>query len=60
MKVKIRKEHVRGSVKVAPVANNITGKRLKWYGHVKRMSDARKDMVMKTENQVEETSVIKT
>ena len=31
----IRNEHVRGSVKVAPVAKKITMKRLKWNRHVK-------------------------
>ena len=36
---KIRIEHVRGSVKVAPVENKITDKRLTWYGHVKRMEE---------------------
>ena len=30
-----RKEHVRGSVNVAPVTNIISEKRLKSYGHVK-------------------------
>ena len=38
-KDKIRNEHVRGSVKVAPVTKEITEKRLKWYGHVKRRSE---------------------
>ena len=33
-KDKTRKEHVRGSVEVAPVT--ITEKRLKWYGHAKK------------------------
>ena len=31
-----RNEHVRGSVKVAPVTKKITEKKVKWYGHVKR------------------------
>ena len=35
----IRKEHVRGSVKVAPVTKKITEKRLKWYGHIKRRDE---------------------
>ena len=35
----IRNEHVRGSVKVAPVTKKITEKRLKWYGHVKRRDE---------------------
>ena len=55
MTKKIRNEHVRGSVKVAPVTTKITEKRLTWYdghGHVglqrraesqvlRRMLDAR-------------------
>ena len=36
---KIRIEHVRGSVKVAPVANKITEKRLTCYGHDKRREE---------------------
>ena len=35
-KDKIRNEHVRGSVKVAPVVKKITEKIIKRYGHVKR------------------------
>ena len=35
----IRKEHERGSVKVAPVTKKITEKRLKWYGHIKRRDE---------------------
>ena len=35
-KDKIRNEHVRRSVKLAPVTQVITEKRLKWYGHIKR------------------------
>ena len=38
-KDKIRNEHVRGSVKVAPVTTKITEKRLKWYRHVKRRDE---------------------
>ena len=38
-KDKIRKEHVRGSVKVAPVTKKITEKRLKWYRHVTRRNE---------------------
>ena len=30
---KIKSEHVRGSVKVAPVTKKITEKRITWYGH---------------------------
>ena len=33
---KIRNEHVRGSVKVAPMTQKITEKRIKWCGHVQR------------------------
>ena len=35
-KYNTRNEHVRGSVKVAPVTKKITEKKVKWYGHVKR------------------------
>ena len=35
-KDKIRNEHVRGSVKIAPLTKTIVEKRLKWYGHVRR------------------------
>ena len=38
-KDKIRNEHVRGSVKVAPVIKKITEKRLKLYGYVKRRDE---------------------
>ena len=38
-KDKIRNEHVRGSVKVAPVTKKITEKRLKWYGRIKRRGE---------------------
>ena len=38
-KDKIRNEHVTGSVKVAPVTKQITEKRLKWYGRVKRREE---------------------
>ena len=34
-----RNNHVRGSVKVAPVTKKITEKRLKWNGHVKRRDE---------------------
>ena len=44
-KDRIRYEHVRGSVKVAPVTKKITEKRLKWYGHVwKREERAKKNV----------------
>ena len=36
-KDQMRNEHVRGSVKVSPVTEKITEKRLECYGHVKRM-----------------------
>ena len=35
-KDRIRKEQVRGSLKVAPVTKKIGEKRLEWYGHDKR------------------------
>ena len=38
-KHKIRNEHVRGSMKVAPATKKITEKTLKWYGHVKRWDE---------------------
>ena len=38
-KDKIRNEHVRGSVKVAPVTTKMREKRLKWYRHVKRREE---------------------
>ena len=40
-KHKIRNEHLRGSVKVAPVTQKITEERLKWNGHVKRRDEAK-------------------
>ena len=62
---KIGNEHVRGSVKVAPVTKKMAEKGLKWYGHVRtreegcvlrRMLDAPvpgRRCLRKTENQVE-------
>ena len=62
---KIRNEHVRGSLKVAPMPKKITEKTLKWYGHVKRRDEGacgkknvrctstRNETERKTENQVE-------
>ena len=38
-KIKIRKDNMRVSVKVAPVTKNIPEKRLKWYGHLKRRNE---------------------
>ena len=38
-KDKVRNEYVRGSLEVTPVTQNITDKRLKWYGHVKRRDE---------------------
>ena len=38
-KDQIRNKHVRVSVNVEPVTKNITEKRLKWYGHVKRRDE---------------------
>ena len=64
-KDKNRNEHVRGSVKVAPVTKKVTEKRLKWYRHVKRRDEGHvlrknvrctstgKETERKTENQVE-------
>ena len=34
---KIRNEHIRGTTRVVQASKNITEKRLKWYGHVRRM-----------------------
>ena len=34
-----RNQHVRASVKVAPVKHKMRGKRLNWHGHVKRMDE---------------------
>ena len=36
---KIRNEHIRGKTRVVQASNAITGKRLKWYGHVRRMKE---------------------
>ena len=35
---KIRNEHIRGT-RVVQVSKKITEKRLKWYGHVRRMKE---------------------
>ena len=36
---KIRNEYIRGTTRVAQASNKITEKRLKWYGHVRRMKE---------------------
>ena len=36
---KIRNEHIRGTTRVVQASKKITGKRLKWYGHVRRMKE---------------------
>ncbi len=38
-KDKIRNEHNRGTSRVVQASKNITEKRLKWYGHVRRMKE---------------------
>ena len=38
-KDKIRNEHNRGTTRVVQASKNITEKRLKWYGHVRRMKE---------------------
>ena len=35
----IRNEHIRGTTRVVQASKKITEKRLKWYGHVKRMKE---------------------
>ena len=35
----IRNEHIRGTTRVVQASKKITGKRLKWYGHVRRMNE---------------------
>ncbi|KAI8439845.1 hypothetical protein MSG28_001314 [Choristoneura fumiferana] len=37
---KVRNEHVRGSFKVAPVAEKLKESRLRWYGHIKRRDES--------------------
>ena len=39
MRDKIRNEHIRGTTIVLQASNKITAKRLKWYGHVRRMKE---------------------
>ena len=36
---KIRNEHIIGTTRVVQASNKITEKRLKWYGHVRRMKE---------------------
>ncbi len=36
---KIRNEHIRGTTRVVQTSKEITEKRLKWYGHVRRMKE---------------------
>ena len=36
---KIRNEHIRGTTRVVQECKKITEKRLKWYGHVRRMKE---------------------
>ena len=36
---KIRNEHIRGTARVVQASKKITEKRLKWYGHVRRMKE---------------------
>ena len=36
---KIRNEHIRGTTRVVQASTKITEKRLKWYGHVRRMKE---------------------
>ena len=36
---KIRNEHIRGTTRVGQASKKITEKRLKWYGHVRRMKE---------------------
>ena len=38
---KIRNKHIRGTTRVVQAYKNITEKRLKWYGHVRRMKEER-------------------
>lgn len=36
---RVRNEYIRGSFKVAPIADEITENRLRWYGHIKRRNE---------------------
>lgn len=37
---RIRNEYIRGSLKVAPIAEKLRANRLSWYGHVRRRDDS--------------------
>ena len=39
MRDKIRNENIRGTTRVVQASKKITEKRLKWYGHVRRMKE---------------------
>ena len=36
---KFRNEHIRGTIRVVQASQKITEKRLKWYGHVRKMTE---------------------
>ena len=38
---KTRNDHIRGTTRVVQASKKITEKRLKWYGHMRRMKNAR-------------------
>ncbi|XP_064112018.1 collagen alpha-1(III) chain-like [Macrobrachium nipponense] len=38
-KDKVRNEHVRGTLKIAPASNKVKESRLRWYGHIKRREE---------------------
>ncbi|KAI5642476.1 hypothetical protein NE865_05503 [Phthorimaea operculella] len=42
---KVRNEYIRGSFKVAPIADKLKESRLRWFGHIMRRDD---DYVVKT------------
>ena len=39
LKDRVRNEHIRGSLKIAPVSMKIKESRLRWYGHLRRRED---------------------
>ncbi|KAM3955544.1 uncharacterized protein ACR2FA_012596 [Aphomia sociella] len=39
LKDKVRNEHIRGSFKVAQIADKVKESRLRWYGHILRRED---------------------